>query len=1568
MKKLLIILAAVFVSTLAMAQTTTKNYVKSTSYQQPVQNEAEIAALPLLDKYETITYYDGLGRPEQSIALRQGGVLNPNNELTYDWKIGNVNSTNSVFTKLGSEQENEIINGITPFGNTDLLWKCGSDVTTGADGGWMTNIISVDKTVGYRYTTWVKRTGSTTDGSTHHGPYYVNNLDGTENSNPYFWLGNLPEVDTWYLLVGVVHPYNYTGGDSGESGLYDIEGNKLASGTDFKWKSTTTIGRFRNYLWSSTDLNTYQYFYKPLLQRLDGQELSLAQINNTFVKDIITPVVYDPYGRQTKEYLPYADLTLGNYTPNEQIAIPSINNYYNTNYSEDLDVTPNPYSEKHLEASPLSRILEQGAPGADWKVDPTADTDHTIKFEYETNLANEVPYYTVIFPTTKTEEPQLYYNGTYAENQLYKSITKDENWSPTQTYLKNHTTEEFKNKQGQVVLKRTYTDNGSEAVAHDTQYVYDDYGNLTYVISPKGSDLVLYNNNYPNYSNTYAYTQLVGTNSKGVPNTFGSGTFNVSVDATAKTISLNFNVSFNNPTELKLGPAVLLNQTIPNVILGAIQGSGYNYTLSVQNGYIYIAGSGQLSSINTSMSVNLPSQSINTDVVDALGYQYHYDYRNRLIEKKIPGKAWEYIVYDKLDRPVLTQDANQRINNKWLFTKYDDYNRVIYTGQHTFTPTGVNDNSGRAELQEAVNLQGSFNENKLNTPFTIGDTALYYSNKVIPNSNIEVYTVNYYDTYPQDIATVIPDIGTFNLAGQTYTTTSNTTSLATGSRVRVLGTNQWITSATYYDAKARPIYIASHNSYLNTTDKVKTALDFVGKTLETESKHIKNGITITTNDAFTYDHASRLVTQSQTINNGTPELIVNNSYDDLGQLINKKVGGAVANTANTSSGLQSVDYKYNIRGWLRQINDVDNLGNDLFGFKLGYNTPQTGATPLYNGNISETLWKTNNQDDTNRAYSYTYDALNRIENATYKIHVFGQYVIPQYEYTLNNVDYDKNGNILALSRQGATGEYTIDQLIYTYDIGNKLMEVKDIYGANPKGFNDGNTTGDDYTYDANGNMVKDLNKDIGVAGENGAQGITYNHLNLPTSITFNNDATKTISYIYDATGAKQAKVVTNGSSLTTTKYAGNFIYEETSAGEVLKFFNHPEGYIQPDNTGGFEYIYQYKDHLGNIRLSYGDIDGDGIIDIAEDTNNDGVFDTDIDGDGDLDNEIIEENNYYPFGLKHEGYNYNITSTNPALDFKYNGTELNTDFDINLYEMPLRQYDAAIARFTSVDPVTHHEFSTYSAFDNNPIYWADPSGADAIDHANGTLYTGMEARDMVRQMQSQIRSDSSEENENSDCCNGAGDNGKSMIEGNTLDEIVITGNTKRVEDLMSRGYTREDINYRNLLEKNNKYYFNIIRRLEQRGIYRSFHPTDFSDFKSNFNAGWNNWDEDGIGNAWMNIAAGGIGGTMSLTVASVGGTGVTLTGTRSLVGGVTNTVSGFGEYAYAYVNIHGNALYSSSMTAFGRSYVRYTPKLIRRQLFNKGMYRQFNNPSFIDFSKYFSKYTTKIIEKGLKGLD
>lgn len=137
------------------------------------------------------------------------------------------------------------------------------------------------------------------------------------------------------------------------------------------------------------------------------------------------------------------------------------------------------------------------------------------------------------------------------------------------------------------------------------------------------------------------------------------------------------------------------------------------------------------------------------------------------------------------------------------------------------------------------------------------------------------------------------------------------------------------------------------------------------------------------------------------------------------------------------------------------------------------------------------------------------------------------------------------------------------------------------------------------------------------------------------------------------------------------------------------------------------------DHLGNIRLSYADRDNDGVIDIERNS-------IDVDGDNDYAHEILEENNYYPFGLKHKGYNNLISSTNKAQDYKFNGIELEQSLGLDLYEMELRQYDPAIARWIGIDPVTHFSQSTYNGFDNNPIYWADPSGADATNLINDIM--------------------------------------------------------------------------------------------------------------------------------------------------------------------------------------------------------------------------------------------------------
>ena len=46
-------------------------------------------------------------------------------------------------------------------------------------------------------------------------------------------------------------------------------------------------------------------------------------------------------------------------------------------------------------------------------------------------------------------------------------------------------------------------------------------------------------------------------------------------------------------------------------------------------------------------------------------------------------------------------------------------------------------------------------------------------------------------------------------------------------------------------------------------------------------------------------------------------------------------------------------------------------------------------------------------------------------------------------------------------------------------------------------------------------------------------------------------------------------------------------------------------------------------------------------------------------------------------------------------------------------MDFRMYDPTIARFQGIDPVTHHSQGTSVAFDNNPIFYSDPSGADSV---------------------------------------------------------------------------------------------------------------------------------------------------------------------------------------------------------------------------------------------------------------
>ncbi|CAM1345217.1 DUF6443 domain-containing protein [Tenacibaculum amylolyticum] len=860
--------------------------------------------------------------------------------------------------------------------------------------------------------------------------------------------------------------------------------------------------------------------------------------------DIVTHTEYDDFGRQTKEYLPYP--TVGNGTLKTN-TITSTNNYYTANYGADINTnTPNPYSEKSFENSPLHRVEKQAAPGYNWRL----GSGHEIEFDYETNATNEVKLYNVTTElTVKIYEPNLVDAGTYTAGELFKTITKDENHNSSTSKL--HTTEEFKNKQGQIVLKRTYALVNNKEEPHDTYYVYDDYGNLSYVLPPK-------------------VTTIDG---------------------------------------------------------------------------------------------------ISDNELNELCYQYVYDYRNRLARKKIPGKDWEYIVYNRLDQPTITQDGNLRSENKWIFTKYDQFGRVIYTGKWS-NAQSITAIRGHANNPFYKNTEERSGIN------TVANTELYYTNKALPLSAIEkIFSINYYDTYidlPAGLSTTVT-----TSYGQTSTT--KTQGLATVSKVRVLKTNHWITTVTYYDEKTRPIYVYSKNDYLNTVDIIESKLDFVGKVLETKTTHQKNGQTaIVAIDKFTYDHAGRVSKQTQKINNQSEEVIVENTYDALGVLIKKGIGGEV-----NQNRLQSVDFSYNIRGWLKQINNPSNLSNDLFAFAMNYNAVSHNGTALYNGNIAETEWKTAN-DNTLRWYRYLYDALNRIHSG----------IDNSGNYSLHNITYDKNGNILTLLRNGHTNEQatsfgTMDNLKYTYDNGNKLIKVEDL--ANKiYGFKDGVNSAQEYTYDSNGNMLTDFNKALNSP-------IQYNHLNLPTTI----EKQGTLNYVYDAYGNKLEKKLEDvpGGDII-TQYAGNFIYRNNE----LQFFNHSEGYAQLNANGEFEYVYQYKDHLGNLRLSYTDNNKDGIV---------------------TQTEIVKESNYYPFGLKHKGYNTIVSSLGNSLaqKFGYNGKELNEELGIQWHDFGARNYDASLGRWMNTDPLADKNYS-WTPFRygyNNPIKFIDPDGNYERDGHYWTVY-------------------------------------------------------------------------------------------------------------------------------------------------------------------------------------------------------------------------------------------------------
>jgi RHS repeat-associated protein len=920
-----------------------------------------------------------------------------------------------------------------------------------------------------------------------------------------------------------------------------------------------------------------------------GRPLQTVQVKASFLgRDIVQPVIYDPYGRESTKYLPYAQTTGasdGSYKTDALTAGYGVDAFYNPagipttqqQLAGGISHNTSPYSKIIFEPSPLGAVTEEGSPGNTWQpylsnsgLSRTNRKDYAANDNTDiTNVATtfKVMLYKVSIAATDGTRTLVNAGTTaYATGQLYVTIDKDANWQSAD--LRVGTVQTFKDKEGNVILKRTFnkkSDNSVEMLS--TYYVYDDFGELAYILPP-----------------------------------------------------------------------------------GALPDGG----------------------------------TISQTTLDFWCYQYHYDDRGRLVEKKLPGKGKEFFVYNSLNQLVMRQDANQRAtaDQQWTVSKYDALGRTVVSGLfiHLGSTAGMD---YRASIQAAVTGNPNIWETRVTSGNGYNTAAGVYN--AYPTMLNTTLAVTYYDNY--DIPAFPAGFDKHTVAG----ISANTKGLPTASLVKIIdgtaGSSNMLWHVGYYNS-----YGQNSRSFdqhfkggvvsINNYDELNNTYDFTGalKT-STRTNMINSGTntllqSVAVQLTYEYDHKGRKIHTWENINgNGTLGILVSSlKYNEVGQQVEKNLHS----TDNGQTFVQGIDYRYNNRGWLKSINNsvfsndvltanTNDDTNDAFGMEFYYDDYATVGLKQYNGNLSSITWQSKKVAAASvaqivQSYEYNYDRLNRLTTSNYTT----AGLTGRYNEVLT---YDVAGNVKTLSRYRdiSSTATPIDQLVYTFDNGNNSSRLLTV--ADNSGNNEGQLSGTAvYTYDNNGNLWTDNKKQLTFA---------YNYLNLPYTVTKTGGTV--LTYIYDANGRKLRKVMTGNNR----DYISGIEYD--NVGNLI-FLATEEGRARPNGSSYF-YDYALKDHLGNTRVLIGQ---DGVIG--------------------------QQTDYYAFGLEmNRGVN---VTPNPDNKYKYNGKEMQDDLSLNLYDFGARLYDPAIGRWTAMDPLAEKntKHSPYNYVENNPLNLVDPDGMDAESEA------------------------------------------------------------------------------------------------------------------------------------------------------------------------------------------------------------------------------------------------------------
>ncbi|HEX5154745.1 MAG TPA: LamG-like jellyroll fold domain-containing protein [Parafilimonas sp.] len=743
----------------------------------------------------------------------------------------------------------------------------------------------------------------------------------------------------------------------------------------------------------------------------------------------------------------------------------------------------------------------------------------------------------------------------------------------------------------------------------------------------------------------------------------------------------------------------------------------------------------------------------------ALATNYRYNTLNKVVGQSSPDAGISTFYHDRLGRLVLSQNKQQSLTNKYSYTSYDAIGRTTEEGELTNaaamnatvskTPSQLQSwlsaaNSSRTQITQTV----------YDIPYVGVDTVVFYAKNL---RNRVAYTQYFTNPIAQD--SLKPGAGTY----YSYDIAGNVDTLVQEFKISSFPSepNRFFKKIVYrYDLISGKVNAVDYNP----------------------------GNPDAFHHRYTYDAENRIT---------NVETSVDSLYWDNEAFYSYYLHGPLARTELGELEVQGVDYAYTLQGWLKGINTSNIAGSfdmgldgsqtyrsakDVYGFTLYYfnddykpiaqnrlpfaamnNTILPAFKPLYNGNIaaaSEDLVSFKPL-----LYIYWYDQLNRlVQMRTYKntdgsfspeSNVWNPIAVNDYS---EDVVYDANGNILKYKRYGnstnqaLTNAKVMDSLLYKYEPNsNRLDRVRDSVGNVVFPGDIDNQGGDNYGYDATGNMIRD-NKE-------GIDSILWTVYGKMDKIYKHNGTV--ISYSYDAAGNRISKIVTGAASGN-----GETWYVHDASGNTLSVYTvnnstvnngaltlseqnlfgssrlgvykpnlQLDPYTPPDTIpvnglgGGYfdsfvrgQKFYELSNHLGNVLVTVSDkhipVVDNGVISYYK-------------------ADVVSEQDYYPFGMQMPGRTYTASSVS-NYRYGFNGKEKDNEVkgDGNQYDYGMRIYDPRISRFLSVDPSfkTYPYYTPYQFAGNMPIAAVDIDGLEAkvsFDYATVTKdRTAIEVRSSV----------------------------------------------------------------------------------------------------------------------------------------------------------------------------------------------------------------------------------------------